>query len=85
MNMLNIKDDQVSSIIAVKKFENFLFMATKKGHVKKMALETFSKPRSTGVRAINLPLDAVLSGVESFTVACGFELNGSGIGLVNKG
>jgi len=35
--------------------------------------------------AINLPLDAVLSGVESFTIACGFELNGSGIGLVSKG
>lgn len=34
---------------------------------------------------INLPLNAVLSGVENFTIACGFELNGSGIGLVSKG
>ena len=35
--------------------------------------------------AANLPLDTVLNGVESFTLACGFELNGSGIGLVDKG
>ncbi len=35
--------------------------------------------------ATNLPLDTVLSGVESFAIACGFELNESGIGLVSKG
>ena len=32
----------------------------------------------------DLPLDQYLSGVEGFTNACGFELNGSGIGLVAK-
>ncbi len=57
VNLLSIKDDRISSIISVKKFENYLFMATKKGVVKKIKLETFSKPRLTGVRAINLPLD----------------------------
>jgi DNA gyrase subunit A len=32
-------------------------MATKKGYVKKIALNHFSKPRASGVRAINLPAD----------------------------
>ena len=73
VNMLNIKEDQISAIIAVKKFENFIFLATNKGVVKKMALETFSKPRSTGVRAINLPVDGSdrLIGVD--TISAGQE------------
>jgi len=57
VNLLSIKDDNISNVIAVKKFEDFLFMGTKKGQVKKMDLGLFSKPRNTGVRAINLPLD----------------------------
>lgn len=57
VNLLSIKDDNVESVISVKKFEDFLFLATKKGQVKKMDLQLFSKPRNTGVRAINLPLD----------------------------
>jgi len=57
VNLLNIKDDSVASVIAVKEFKDYLFMGTKKGQVKKMDLSLFSKPRSTGVRAINLPLD----------------------------
>ncbi len=57
INLLKLKDDEISSVIAVKKFENSLFMVTTKGQVKKIKLETFSKPRSSGVKAINLPLD----------------------------
>jgi len=57
INLLKLKDDYVTSVIAVKKFENDLFMATSSGQVKKIALENFSNPRSSGVRAINLPLD----------------------------
>jgi DNA gyrase subunit A len=57
VNLLNIKDDVVTNVIAVKKFEDFLFMATKKGQVKKIKLELFSKPRNAGVRIINLPAD----------------------------
>ena len=57
VNLLNIKDDTVTNVIAVKKFEDFLFMATKKGQVKKIKLELFSKPRNAGVRIINLPAD----------------------------
>ncbi len=36
---------------------NYLFMATRKGIVKKISLSHFSKPRASGVRAINLPMD----------------------------
>ena len=41
-------------------------MATKKGQVKKIALSHFSKPRASGVKAINLPADNsdILIGVD---------------------
>jgi DNA gyrase subunit A len=57
VNLLNIKDDKITNVIAIKEFADFLFLATKKGVVKKIKLELFSKPRSSGVRIINLPLD----------------------------
>jgi len=57
VNLLNIKDDRVTSIMAVKEFQDYLFMVTKKGQVKKIKLDLFSKPRSAGVRIIKLPLD----------------------------
>jgi len=43
-----------------------LFMATKKGMVKKIALSHFSKPRASGIKAINLPANNsdMLIGVE---------------------
>jgi DNA gyrase subunit A len=57
INLLNIKDDEISSVMAVKKFEDYLFLGTEKGMVKKIRTDLFSKPRNTGVRIINLPLD----------------------------
>ena len=57
VNLLNIKDDSVTNVIAVKSFEDYLFMATRKGQVKKIRLDLFSKPRNAGVRIINLPAD----------------------------
>lgn len=58
VNLLNLKEDSVTSVIPVKDFKNgYLFLATKLGVVKKMKLEMFANPRNTGVRAINLPLD----------------------------
>ena len=57
VNLLNIKDDVITNVIAVKEFKDYLFMATKKGQVKKIRLELFSKPRNSGVRIINLPAD----------------------------
>ncbi len=57
-NLLSLKDENIANVMSVNKFEDFLFMATKKGIVKKISLENFSKPRASGIRAINLPDDA---------------------------
>jgi DNA gyrase subunit A len=57
INLLNIKDENITSVIPVSKFENFLLMVTKQGVIKKLPLDNLSNPRKAGVRAINLPLD----------------------------
>ena len=57
VNLLNLRDESITNVISVKDFDDFLFMATKKGYVKKISLKHFSKPRISGVRAINLPND----------------------------
>ena len=57
INLLGLKDENIANVISVKKFEDDLFMATKRGIVKKISLANFSKPRASGIRAINLPLD----------------------------
>ena len=57
VNLLNIRDDKIANVIALKDFKDYLFIATRKGQVKKIKLELFLKPRSTGVRIINLPED----------------------------
>ena len=57
VNLLSLKDERVTNVISVKEFEDDLFMATKKGMVKKISLKHFSKPRASGIKAINLPFD----------------------------
>lgn len=57
INLLGLKDENVTNVISVKSFDDDLFMATKKGVVKKIPLEEFSKPRASGIKAINLPED----------------------------
>jgi len=57
INVLNLKDEKITNVISVNEFKDYLFMATKKGQVKKISLNVFSKPRASGVRAINLPAD----------------------------
>jgi len=66
INLLGLKDETVTNVISVKSFDDFLFMATKKGVVKKISLNQFSNPRASGVRAINMPNDNsdILIGVE---------------------
>ncbi len=54
VNILSLKDEKIYSVIAVKKFEDYLMMATKKGIVKKIELKEFSNPRKGGIKAINL-------------------------------
>ncbi|MFH1501360.1 MAG: DNA gyrase subunit A [archaeon] len=57
INLVNLKDETIQSVIPVSKFEDFVILVTKRGVIKKMKLEDFSNPRSTGVKAINLPAD----------------------------
>jgi len=66
VNLLNLKDETTTNVISVKNFEDDLFMATKKGIVKKISLKHFSNPRASGVRAMNMPNDNLdtLIGVE---------------------
>src|SRR3989338_7902622 len=64
--MLELKDETITNVIYVKNFDGSLFMATRKGQVKRISLKHFSKPRASGIKAINLPPDNsdVLIGVE---------------------
>jgi DNA gyrase subunit A len=57
INLLGLKDEAVANVISVKSFEDDLFMATKRGIVKRISLSNFSKPRASGIHAINLPAD----------------------------
>lgn len=57
-NLLNLRDEEIAAVMAVKNFEKgFLMFATKNGIVKRLALKDLAKPRATGVRVMNLPND----------------------------
>ena len=55
INLLNIKEERVMSVLPVAEFKDFIVMVTANGIVKKMNLSVLSNPRSAGIRAINLP------------------------------
>ncbi len=73
-NLLKLKGENITSVISVNKFEDFLFMATKKGIVKKISLRNFSKPRASGLKAIKLPLDGSDSLIDVKVVRKGEEV-----------
>jgi DNA gyrase subunit A len=57
VNLLPLaKDEHISAILPVKEFSanEFVFMATAFGTVKKVSLENFSRPRANGIIAIGL-------------------------------
>jgi DNA gyrase subunit A len=55
VNLLNITDEKIIGLLDIKGFENSnLVFLTRKGLVKKVRADLFSKPRSSGVRAITL-------------------------------
>ncbi|WP_432696350.1 DNA gyrase subunit A [Marinobacterium sp. YM272] len=57
VNILPLAEDEwISTILPVKEFdsERFIFMATANGTVKKTPLEAFSRPRSTGLIALDI-------------------------------
>ena len=61
-NLINIEaEDKVKSVINVKSLEdeeyinnNYIIMCTVKGTIKKTLLEAFSRPRNSGINAINI-------------------------------
>ena len=57
VNLLEIdKDDSVNAVIPIKSFNDkeYLTMITKRGKIKKTGLECYSRPRTTGIIAMNL-------------------------------
>ncbi len=57
-NVLDLRDEKVAYVISLKDFDKgYLMFATKLGIVKKLPLKDVSKPRTGGVRVINLPGD----------------------------
>lgn len=59
INLLNLKEEKVASVMAVKEFAGEILLVTSNGVIKKMPLKMFAKPRSSGVRVMTFPLDAV--------------------------
>ncbi len=58
VNVLNLRDEKIANVLAIKDFDkDYLLFVTKLGMVKKLPLKDVSKPRSTGVRIMNLPAD----------------------------
>ena len=67
VNLLQLdKEEKITAIIQVKGFdpERYLFMATRKGIVKKTSLSEFANLRKNGLNAINLDDDDDLMGVK---------------------
>lgn len=57
VNLMPLEEgERITSILPVREFDadHFVFMATAKGTVKKTSLDQFSRPRSVGLRAIDL-------------------------------
>ncbi|MSS74289.1 DNA gyrase subunit A [Candidatus Pacearchaeota archaeon] len=58
INLLNLRDETIANVLSVSDFEkDYLMFVTKLGIVKKLALKDIAKPRSTGVRIMNMPAD----------------------------
>lgn len=67
VNLLPLEENErISAVLPVREFSKnqFVFMATAKGTVKKTALIDFSRPRTNGIIAIGLVKDDQLIGVD---------------------
>jgi len=67
VNLLPLNDDEkITAILPLREYESgkFVFMATSNGTVKKVELEAFSRPRSSGLIAIELDEGNCLVGVD---------------------
>lgn len=59
-------NERISAILALREFSDtgYIFMATMQGVVKKVAISEFSRPRASGIRAIDLDEQDSLVGVQ---------------------
>ncbi|MDI1351646.1 MAG: DNA gyrase subunit A [bacterium] len=67
INILPLAEgEEINAMLPVREYkaENYVFMATKKGTVKKVSLDSFSRPRSNGIIAVDLDEDDSLVGVD---------------------
>ncbi len=67
VNILPLEDgERITAILPIKEFEAgyFVFMATRKGTVKKTELTQYSRPRANGIIAVNLTEGDELIGVD---------------------
>ncbi len=65
VNLLELKDEKVTSVLAVREFSGYLMMATAKGIIKKIELAQFANPRKGGIKAIKVAeTNDVLIGVK---------------------
>jgi len=67
VNLLPLEDgEQINAILPVREFDtdNYIFMVTASGTVKKTPLEAYSRPRANGIIAVDLKDDDQLVGVE---------------------
>lgn len=74
INLIEVKDEKITNIIAMSDFNDSLFLVTKKGFVKKISLANFSKPRASGIRAINLPPDNSDALIDAQIIKAGEEV-----------
>lgn len=67
VNLLTLEqNERITAILPVRKFDDghYIFMATASGTVKKTSLKDFSRPRSSGIIAVNLNEGDELIGVD---------------------
>ncbi|KRT55959.1 DNA gyrase subunit A [endosymbiont of Ridgeia piscesae] len=67
VNLLPLgEEERINAILPVREFpeDRYVFMATRSGIVKKTPLEAFSRPRASGIIAVDLRPDDRLIGVE---------------------
>lgn len=67
INILPLAEgEEINAMLPVREYKEdcYVFMATKKGTVKKVALNAFSRPRSNGIIAVDLDEDDSLVGVD---------------------
>lgn len=66
VNLLPLEDgEKISAILPVREYsaDRYIFMVTSKGVVKKVALESFARPRASGIIALDLREEDYLVGV----------------------